>query len=239
MDPSPEIAVFRSGSCPYCGHAEAYTLGDGRKKCKRCKRKSLRTKRKPRLASAILGDIVRSFWQVTPAEKGAKEVGINRKTMQHYYMKIRSDVAINRELALINTLGNKTLDVAPFEKSLGDGIYPVMGLLVRENEICVLFPQTEQRQPGNIAANCLIYSPDHRTYEGINLDRFLFYSLKGICHEKTRGEWFWNYTKKGLKKYRGGFRKNFHLFVREMEFRFNATGSESYLQLLSTLEWQQ
>ena len=51
-----------------------------------------------------------------------------------------------------------------------------------------------------------------------------------IDHSKTLGEGrthingienFWGFAKRRLKMYHGGWKKNFRLFLKEMEFRFN------------------
>ncbi|HUT98430.1 MAG TPA: transposase, partial [bacterium] len=50
---------------------------------------------------------------------------------------------------------------------------------------------------------------------------------------------FWGYAKRRLKVYHGGFKRNFDLFIREMEFRFNHRGDQNVLKYLqdTLLDW--
>lgn len=228
--------TFNRGPCPHCGFGESYSLTDGRGKCKLCKSKFLGRPRKTRISPGHLTQIARAFWHFTTAETGAASIGINRKTMQHHYMLIRSHLSKQRERILNRELGDHVLNVSRLEEKMRRKVFVIMALLLRHNEVRVLFPREGvQQRATEVIPDCWICTTDQRAFENIAIDKLSVIASHDTVERREKGERFWRYTRERLRKYRGGFRKNFRLFIREMEFRFNSSDSEGYTRLLDLL----
>jgi len=113
------------------------------------------------------------------------------------------------------------------------GKIAVFGLLKRKGQVRVVFPERLDRATlqGAIAANVRpqswVYTDGLHAYDKLHLAGFRH---KRIDHGETLGkgrshingiENFWGFAKRRLKMYHGGWKRNFRLFIREMEFRFN------------------
>ena len=78
-----------------------------------------------------------------------------------------------------------------------------------------------------IVPDCWVYAREADAYETKDIDRFSCISATGReragqCRLHGNGQDdFWLFAKQRLKKYYGGFKRNFPLFIREMEFRYN------------------
>jgi transposase-like protein len=87
----------------------------------------------------------------------------------------------------------------------------------------------------------IVYSDGWKAYNKLSLNGF---HHRRINHDKTlvdgkvhiNGiENFWGYAKRRLRAYHGGFKRNFRLFIREMEFRFNHRDGENALNYLRSI----
>lgn len=78
-------------TCPHCQYRKTYKLGDGRNKCQRCKHRFTWRKQTSKLFTGDLKGIARLFWFLVPAERAAKDLGLNRKTVQKYYQLFAKD----------------------------------------------------------------------------------------------------------------------------------------------------
>jgi transposase len=226
--------------CPNCRHNGFNLLADGRYQCKRCRKKFTPRQRKSRLPAPVIHDIANSFWQMVPAVSSSSRLGLNRKTIQRYYLILRLRILRERERALREQFGEISLDSAHFDRFFAGGPgnsghdrAPVFGIVRRGGEAWVLLPGKtgdNGRIPDGekrIAPDCWVYARDLGAYEAKDIDRFLCISAidrerQGSCpfHGNNRED-FWLFAKHRLKKYYGGFKRNFPLFIREMEFRFN------------------
>lgn len=214
--------------CPDCRHNGLNRLADGRCQCKRCRKKFTPRQRKSRLPGKVLWEIARSFWLMAPAARGCDSLGLNRKTVQRYYLILRLRITKDRERALLELFGNFTPDTSPFggcspagPGQSGQGRHPVFGIITRGREAWVLFPEQGGRHgtpvetvTDALAPDYWVYARGPGAYEKKDIDRF-------SCLPATGREEFWLFAKRRLRKYYGGFKRNFPLFIREMEFRFN------------------
>ncbi len=92
--------------CPKCNYRYHYRLGDGRRMCKRC-RKRFNYKRARRGLSRGLSEekrelIAELFWLEVTAARAAKKVGVHPNTVAKYYRIIRERIAADREAELEN-----------------------------------------------------------------------------------------------------------------------------------------
>lgn len=165
---------------------------------------------------------------MVPAGSSCGRLGLNRKTVQRYYLILRLCIMRNRERALREEFGEFRLDISPCDRRVpeapdqpGPGRYPVFGIMVRRGEVWIVFPGENGRtgrlpETGmrGVAPDYWVCARDLCAWEKKEIDRF-------FCVPATSREEFWLFARRRLKKYHGGFKANFPLFIREMEFRFN------------------
>ncbi|HLL91274.1 MAG TPA: IS1595 family transposase, partial [Tepidisphaeraceae bacterium] len=177
---------------------------------------------------------------------------------QRHYDRLRRAVAAQaeRESAdLPKTHGSVEVDESYFggrrkgKRGRGaGGKRPVFGLLKRRGgQVRVVFPGRVDRATlqGATAAHV---RPHSRAYsDGLNAYDKLH--LAGSRHTRVdhgatmgRGrthidgaENFWGFAKRRLKTYHGGWKRNFRLFIREMEFRFDHRHARDPVDVLQRL----
>ena len=125
------------------------------------------------------------------------------------------------------------------------GKIPVFGLLKRRGEVRVVFPARVDAESltgaikEHVTAQSWVYSDSFSSYDRLKIDGFRH---ERINHSETFVEGkvhingienFWGYAKRRLKLYHGGFKKNFPLFLKEMEFRFNQRNNNDVVKLLT------
>ncbi|MCD6337916.1 MAG: IS1595 family transposase, partial [Verrucomicrobia bacterium] len=226
--------------CPQCGARQSCQPADGRRRCKACRRWFAPQARKARLKAKTVKEIARLFWLMVPAERVARDLGLNRKTVQRYYTRLREALAAESERSLEQLCGEIEIDESYFggvrkgERGRGaGGKIPVFGLLKRAGEVRVAFPERLEKPTlqgaikTHVKPQSWVYSDSFRAYDRLDVEGF--HHVR-IAHESTFGSGkahingidnFWGFAKRGLKMYHGGFKRNFPLFTREMEFRFN------------------
>ncbi len=238
------LNVTRSSSrhitCPACSSRQSYHLADGRRKCKRCCKKFTPGPRKSRLPKETLKEIARLFWLMVPAARVASDIGVNEKTVLRHYKLLRERIAKESEEFVCQLDGEVEVDESYFggvrkgKRGRGAaGKIPVFGLLKRQGEVRVVFPEKVDKKTfhgaikEHVQPQSWVYSDSFKAYNKLDLEGFHHVRIN---HDKTfaRGkahingiENFWGFAKRRLKLYHGGFKKNFPLFMKEMEFRFN------------------
>jgi predicted DNA-binding protein (UPF0251 family) len=229
--------------CPACGSLQYYTLKDNRLQCADCRKKYTLSSHRSKLSLQILERIALNFCQMIPATTAATEMGINSKTIQKYYDLLRRTVSDANEKKAINKFGSALIDPELFynytaSKGLGPGIKPLLCLAKKRDEISLLFVQAEASGETATVANTdvigWVYARERKSFDSLDLDRIHFLSIvENNTVDATSS--FWIFAKKGLVKYHGGFRKNFYLFMREMEFRYNNHNKGSTLVYLTNI----
>jgi transposase len=172
-------------------------------------------------------EIVYSFIEGTPALAVAAAAGINPKTVQFYYGRIRELLAANREEHLTRRHGAARVAPSLFVATVaGTGwrnSLPVACLLVHDQEVELLFvagdgeAATARPAPSSMAG--WLVAADMRAMEGLQLEKINCVPMTDAAGERARS--FWIAAKRRLAAYHGGFRQHFHLYLREMEFREN------------------
>jgi len=213
-------------TCPNCGNDRLYLLGDGRLKCRTCRRKFTPTGRRSRLSDAAMGKLVAGFAEGTAASEVAASTGLNLKTVHHYYARIREVLATEREQQLASCYGSALVAPDLFDRNLNGEQWhkaAFIGCLIdRETEIELLFADegstNDTARIDAAAVSGWIVAADHRALESVELDRI--FCLPGqSAVPKARS--FWLAAKRRLTAYCGGFKNHFRLYLREMEFRHN------------------
>jgi len=237
--------------CPDCGHRAAYKLADGRRKCKRCRKKYTARKKVSRLPPEVLREIARLFWLLVPAARTAKDLGVSYNTVLKFYKRIRLGIARERERELEKLTGEVEVDESYFgghrkgKRGRGAaGKEAVFGLLKRGGEVRVVFPENTGRKAlvgeikRNVSPDSIVYSDGYGAYDKLAIAGFKHRRVWHADSFVQKGahingiENFWGFAKRRLKLYHGGFKGNFKLFIREMEFRFNHRDDEDALEIL-------
>jgi len=246
----------RHTHCPICNYRFHYHLSDGRRKCKRCGKKFTH-KPKPRgrkLAAEVLKEIARLFWLGVPAARTARSLGICNLTATRYYGRIRERIAQDRKAELGKLHGSIEADESYFggirkgKRGRGAaGKIPVFGLLKRGSEVRVILLKACDSDnligaiKENVELDSIVYTDSFSAYRKLSLSGFRHMRIN---HEERFAdgrvhingiENFWGYAKLRLKAYYGGFKQNFPLFIREMEFRFNHRNDPNVLSYLQDI----
>jgi transposase len=231
--------------CPYCGSLQHYTLKDNRLQCAICRKKYTLRRHRSKLSQNTLEHIALSFFQMVPAIAAAVEMGVNSKTVQKYYDLLRRTISNDNKGLATFYFGASTIDPNFFYNDttgakLGPEMKPLFCLAKREKGISLLLAQSASPDETFAAEKTIlgwVYAKDNEAFDTLDLDRIHFISTAGKNTVDTYSS-FWVFAKKGLVKYHGGFRKNFYLFMREMEFRFNSNGNKdsSLSYLISILQ---
>jgi uncharacterized Zn finger protein (UPF0148 family) len=212
--------------CPYCGEGKTYRLEDGRMKCAQCAHKFTPIPRHSNLPEATIRVIAQRFWEMTPTTTVSAELQLNIKTVQRYFLRAREGMARCCKHSAITHFGSDRIDFSCFDNDpsrpeCGSQAQPICAVVVSHDTLSLLFGD----QGDN--TSCLTTSNDVAGWlYGRNLEsieRHLLDQMHLVLHTDHRSELprqFWQFAKKGLARYQGGFRHNFPLFLREMEFRF-------------------
>jgi len=209
---------------------------------RRCK---IGKKQQEKLIELFVGEVT--------ARTAAELVGVNRRTATLFYHKLREVIAYYLEEESQEYFhGEIEMDESYFggvrkgKRGRGAaGKVAVFGLLKRGGKVYArvipdaktntLMPIIERK----IVPDSVVYTDSFRSYNALDVSDFQHFRIN---HSKLFAdkqnhingiENFWNQAKRVLRKYNGIPKNNFHLFLKECEFRFNY-GSPK--QLLSTLK---
>lgn len=210
----------------------------------RLKRSKLSEKQSARL--------LEHFVAGTPARTAADLVGVNKNTAVLYYHRLREIIAarVEDESPISGEVEIDESYFGGYRRGRGGraaaGKVPVFGILKRGGRVYTkMIPDARRTSimpiiKAKIQLDSIIYSDAYVTYDTLFVEGFehrrINHSLGYSAFRKTHIngiENFWNQAKRHLRKYNGIPRHNFHLFLKECEWRFNY-GSPA--QLLKTLK---
>lgn len=221
-------------------------MSDGRWRCASC-RKSRRLPKRPTFTAGLrssrkqLKKLVRYFVLGVPAYRLRFEVSLSQPTIQRLYRRIREAIysAALEEMRREPLRGRLEADEALFGGSRhgkrgwgAAGKVMVFGIYQRDGKVFT-FPIASRghgtllpllRQHTRVGS--LYYTDDWCAYASLSVagQHVVVTKDKGVPkgRDHLNGiEGFWSYAKHWLYMYRGVPRAYFHLYVKEMEFRFN------------------
>ena len=215
----------------------------------------VKPRRASRLDRRIQRALITHFVAGVPARTAGELVGVNRNTAILYYHKLREIIADKLAAQTPFLDGDVEVDESYFgghrkgKRGRGAaGKVPVFGILKREGLVhAVMIPDAksatligiirERVQPDSI-----VYTDSFASYDVLDVAEF--HHLR-VNHKATfvdaqkihiNGiENFWNQSKRHLRKYNGIPRQNFHLYLKECEWRFNYRPVANLLKTLA--EW--
>lgn len=195
-------------------------------KCALCAHKFTPLPRHSHLSKETIRIIGQRFWEMINTTAVATELNLNIKTVQRYYLRIREGMARSCEEAAQDCFGTDYIPFKQFERDglqaeCGSQAQPICAVVGSADTISLLFCNHEENlavSPNSIEMIGWLYGRTQESLERHLLDQMHLYLYEGRETELPRQ--FWQFAKKGLARYQGGFRHNFPLFLREMEFRF-------------------
>ena len=212
-------------------------------------------RRRSRLAEYIQYGLIVQFVGGVPARTAAALVGVNRHTATLYYQKLRELIAAQLEKEAPFNAGEIEVDESYFggvrkgKRGRGAaGKTPVFGLLKRAGKVyTTMIPDTKSVTLVGIIRkwvrpDSIVYTDSYGSYNVLDVSEF---HHQRVNHRETfvaQGtnhingiENFWNQAKRNLKRYNGIPKAQFHLFLKECEWRFNYRPVSK--QLAQLLKW--
>lgn len=200
--------------CPDCRCRQGYRLADGRRKCRRCGRRFTPGPHGNRLPPELLRRIALHFWLMVPAGRAAAELGLDRKTVQRYYRLLR------------RRLGGLPGGEEGARRGGEEGPVPVFAVVHGRGKV-----RLAAVPPGG--GEGVVFAESAEALERLDLDRF--FQPAGAAPGGVSGEPFWPFARRLLRRYRGGHRREFPLFVGEMAFRYNQRRNPRVVATLARL----
>ena len=205
-----------------------------------------------KLSKKVQLRLLEFFIAEVTARTASDLLGIQANTAILYYHKIR--LVIEYYLALeANEIfdGEIELDESYFggtrkgKRGRGaGGKVAVFGLLKRQGKVYTVVvkdTKTSTLMPviqRKIKPDSVVYTDSYRSYNALDVSDFKHFRIN---HSKEFAqdtnhingiENFWNQAKRILRKYNGIDKRNFHLFIKECEFRFNYGTPSQKLKIL-------
>lgn len=210
--------------------------------------------RKAKISKKKQLKLLEQFVAGTTARITAELADVNIKTAQRYFRKIRTIIALHQENEHNLFDGEVEIDESYFGgKQKGKrgrgaaGKVPVFGLLKRGGKVFTamiadvkkdtLLPIIKEK----IVPDSIVYTDALPSYNALDVSEFKHYRIN---HSTTfvdkknhiNGiENFWNQAKRHLRKFNGIPKKNFNLFLKECEWRFNFPSPKKQLKML--VQW--
>ena len=196
--------------CPFCGAKRLYTLQDNYKKCSFCHKKFSMKKLQ------IDYTIINLFCNNINANRCAKLLKINYRTVQNRYMLFRKLIALYLEEKYQTSIkDNSSYEEYYYftsrqkkdkKKSLYDAIN-IIGFYSNKKVYTLLMPPLPKYNN----------TDDTKTFE-----EFLkWHRIFSKNSYSTPLNIFWKYLEENLKKYKGVDEENFFYYLKECEFKFN------------------
>ena len=208
--------------------------------------------RKSRLSWHKQCRLLEHFVAGTTARCTADLVGVNRKTSAYYFHRLRVLISEKLEQESSEFLsGEIEVDESYFggkrkgKRGRGAaGKVPVFGLLKRGGKVytkiipdakaSTLMPIIENK----ITPDSIVYTDTFSSYNILDVSDFKHYRINhsklfANKHNHINGiENFWNQAKRYMRRFNGIPKENFHLFLKECEWRFNHSDPKDQLRLI-------
>lgn len=185
----------------------------------------------------------------------AKQLELNRHTTDRYFRAFREKIAEYQEQNLKKLSGNIEIDESYFgSRHFGDkrgrgAVWriPVIGILKRKGLVYAnILPDASRasimpeikRLISKSRSN--LYTDKWRSYDGLVLSGYKHHRINHSKefvrnHNHINGiESFWSFVKRKMRKHNGIRKSQFHLYLKESEFRFNNRGKD-ILKLLTKI----
>ena len=207
-------------------------------------------KRRSRIPKKLRLKLIEHFVAGTTARATAAIVGVNKNTAQAFFLRLRELIAENQQADFVFE-GEVEADESYFggkrkgKRGRGAaGKVPVFGLLKRGGKVFAeIIPDAKGKTlmpiiKNKIMPDSIVYTDSLASYDALDVSEF---KHERINHSKlfSKGrnhingiENFWNQAKRHMRKFNGVPKKNFRLFLKECEWRFNFPSPQKQLSML-------
>jgi len=205
-----------------------------------------------KLSKKVQRKLIEYFVLEVTARSAANLLGIQANTVALFYRKIRQLISKQLHEDTQERFGGEIeLDESYFggrrkgKRGRGAGSKVVVfGILKRGGKVYTkVVPNTKRKTlfpviENKVTPDSIVYTDTYKTYNALDVSAFYHHRIN---HSKlfSRGknhingiENFWNQAKRVLRKYNGIPKKNFNLFLKECEFRFNYGNPKELLKIL-------
>ena len=200
--------------------------------------------------------ILKCFCEDLDATKTARFLGLNRKTVNHYFNCFREKI-VRYSIEQSKFSGEVEVDESYFgarrvrgKRGRGAaGKTPVFGILKRDGKVFVTVVKKCSRKElmpviqGKILEGSTIHSDGWKAYDGLILNGYDHYRVFHSKNEFARGkshvngiESFWSFAKRRLSKFNGVAANKFNLHLKECEFRWNYRGKNLYAKMIEVIK---
>lgn len=201
-------------------------------------------------------ELIKLFIGQVTARTASDLTGINRNSVTLFFHKLREIIAFNLDEENQEYFGGEVeLDESYFggirkgKRGRGaTGKVAVFGILKRGGKVftkVISDAKTETLLPiikRKILPDSIVYTDYFKSYNVLDVSEFKHYRInhskefvnkRGKIKNHINGiENFWSQAKRTLRKYNGITKKNFPLFLKECEFRFNYGSPKQQLEIL-------
>ena len=195
--------------------------------------------------------LIEHFVAGTTARTTAALVGVNKNTAQLFFHRLRELITKKQNTGLCFD-GEIEADESYFggkrkgKRGRGSaGKVPVFGLLKRGGRVFAdiipnvksktLIPIIQER----VIPDSIVYTDTFRSYNALDVSEFKHVRIN---HSKLFAENrnhingienFWNQAKRHMRRFNGVPKKNFRLFLKECEWRFNFPSTKKQFEILT------
>jgi transposase len=206
--------------------------------------------RKSRLSREKQHRLIEHFVAGTTARCSANLIGVNFKTAAYYFHRLREIIALEIENESLLS-GEFEVDESYFggtrkgKRGRGAaGKVPVFGILKRGGRVYTqVIPDASSKTlmpiiRDKVQPDSIVYSDGWLGYNALHVSEFKHYRIN---HSKLFAngrnhingiENFWNQAKRHMRKFNGVPAKQFPLFLKECEWRFNNPNPKAQLREL-------
>ena len=208
-----------------------------------------------RLSNYQIRKIIEYFALELTSVQTAKQLKINRKTIDRVFQIIRERVAhrqeVNQDILSGEVEGDESYFGGIHKYNRGRSTkskVPVFGLLKRKGKVYVQIVPDVKRETlmkiirTKVVPDSVIYTDSWRSYDGLILDGYRHYRInhqKEFVKRKKNHingiESFWSYAKSKLNKHYGIPAKRFYFYLKELEFRFNNRNCQNLAKLIENI----
>jgi transposase len=210
-------------------------------------------KKRSKLTKKQRRNLIEHFVAGTTARTAADLVGVNKNTAQLFFLKLRMLITEKQDSKVIFE-GEVEVDESYFggkrkgKRGRGAaGKVPVFGLLKRGGKVFAeIIPDAKSKTlmpliQEKVVPDSIVYTDSLPSYNALDVSEFKHLRIN---HSKLFAqnrnhingiENFWNQAKRHMRKFNGVPKKNFRLFLKECEWRFNFPSPKKQLEML--IEW--
>jgi len=202
-----------------------------------------------KLSDYYIKKILKKFCIELTAIQTAKDLNLNRHTIDRYYTLFRTKITQYQEQQKIKLNGSIEIDESYFgSRHFGDPRgrstkvkIPVIGLRKRNGLVYTeIISDASRKSIMPIITKLIhksksnIYTDKWKSYDGLVLSGYKHYRINHSKqfvkdHNHINGiESFWSYVKRKMRKHNGIRKDKFYLYLKESEFRFNNRNKDLY-----------